>query len=171
MLKKKIINKFGKHYLLGQYKDGTFFYLQAPSWDCGWYWGFGYITTYTNNNRSPENSKDISIHSHFSGLLGKQKIYNAEKHCWELSSEYAHKLSDNKEIDKTVLTEKEEWTLSELVNTAYALKETAEVLGRGGSHTTTNPCQDIIKNEQEVKRINEIVLPAIFKEIENLLIP
>ena len=169
MLKKKVINKFGEHYLLGKYKDGTLFYLKKPSWDCGWYWGFGYITTYTNN-KSPEKSRDISSHSHFDGLLGKQEVYNFEKQTWQLS-EYAHKLSDNKEIAKIVLTENEDWTLCELVRTAYILKETAETLGRGGSHLTKNPCADIIKNEDEVKRINAIVLPAIFKEIENLLMP
>ena len=60
------------------------------------------------------------------------------------------------------------WKFCELVLTAYALKETAEVLGRGGSHMTENPCADIIKNKDEVKRINEIVLPAIFNQIEKL---
>lgn len=168
-MKKKIVNKFGKHYLLGKFKDGNYFYYKTPSWDCGWYWGFGYITTYTNN-KNPELSRDISSHSHFSGLLGKQEVYNHEKQTWQLS-EYAHKLGDNKEIMETVLTEKEDWTLCELVQTAYTLKETAETLERGGSHLTKNPCSDIIKNEAEVKRINEIVLPAIFKEIENILMP
>jgi hypothetical protein len=57
-----------------------------------------------------------------------------------------------------------------LILTAYALKETAEVLGRGGSHCSSNPLADLIKNEIEVKRINEIVLPAIFDEIEKTLI-
>ena len=57
------------------------------------------------------------------------------------------------------------------MQSAYTLKETAETLGRGGSHLTKNPCADIIKNEAEVKRINEIVLPAIFAEIEKILSP
>lgn len=63
------------------------------------------------------------------------------------------------------------WTICELFKTAYALKETAEVLGRGGSHYTTNPCAELIKNVDEVKRINEVVLPQIFEEIYKILIP
>lgn len=43
-------------------------------------------------------------------------------------------------------------------------------MGRGGSHYTTNPLKELIKNEEEVKRINEVVLPAIFLEIEKCFI-
>lgn len=152
MLKKKIVHTFGKHYLLGQYKSGIYFYLNAPSWYCSRYWGFGYIITYENNTY-PEYSRDISSYSHYSGLMGKR----------------AHILNDNPEVKETVLTEGEQWTLSELIDTAYKLRETAEILGRGWSHITSNPCKDIIRNKAEVKRINEVVLPEIFKKIEELL--
>ena len=40
---------------------------------------------------------------------------------------------------------------------------------KGGSHYTTNPCRDIIINSEEVKRINEVVLPALFKEVKTIL--
>lgn len=40
LLAKKTINKFGKHYLLGINKEGKHIWLEEPSWDCGWYWGF-----------------------------------------------------------------------------------------------------------------------------------
>ena len=170
MLKKKIVNQFGKHYLLGRYKDGTFFYLQEPSWDRGRYWGFGYITIYTNNH-APEHSRDIQSHGHFEGLLGKQEVYDSEKGCRKLSSDYVHILKENPEVTEVVLSEKDQWTLSELITSGYALREAAELLGRGDSHYTDNPCSSIIKNEAEVKRINEVVLPAIFKEIEKLLTP
>jgi hypothetical protein len=56
-----------------------------------------------------------------------------------------------------------------LVLTAYTLKNTAEVLGRGGSHMTNNPCKDLIINKDEVTRINNIVLPQIFYELYKLL--
>ena len=61
--------------------------------------------------------------------------------------------------------EKHLWDFCELVKTAYVLKETAEVLGRGGSHYTKNPCASVIKNPDEVKRINEVVLPSIFEQL------
>lgn len=66
------------------------------------------------------------------------------------------------------LTDADTWTFCELIKTFYALKETAEVLGRGGSNYTKNPCAEIIKSKSETKRINEIVLPAIFDAIWKL---
>lgn len=130
-------------YLLGKV-DGENIYLSPPSWDCGWYWGFGYLG---NNN----------CHYHLSGLnQGKnQHFRDALLEHFKGKSIFCH----------DGLT----WTFCELVLTAYSLKETAEILGRGGSHCTTNPVADIIKNENETKRINEVVLPAIFDEIDKTL--
>jgi hypothetical protein len=69
----------------------------------------------------------------------------------------------------TIKDDKDLWTFCELMRTAYTLKETAEVLGRGGSHYTTNPCADIVKNTAETERINGVVLPAIFDAVEDIL--
>ena len=44
-------------------------------------------------------------------------------------------------------------------------------MGRGGSHFTSNPCKNLIINKDEVARINQTVLPAIFEEIYKILIP
>jgi len=120
-------------------------YLSAPSWDCGWYWGFGYLG---NKNR----------HYHVDGLNRYKNI--------DLFDAF------NKHFGASlVVRESQLWRLCELFKTFYTLKETAEVLGRGGSHFTTNPCAAIIKNSDEVTRINTIVLPAIFEEIYKILIP
>jgi len=61
------------------------------------------------------------------------------------------------------------WTVCELFKTFYILNETAEVLGRGGAHYTTNPCKDIIINKDETDRINNVVLPAVFDALYNIL--
>jgi hypothetical protein len=55
-------------YLLGKNRYGELVWLESPTWDCGWYWGFGYVETYTNNKR-PDLARDISSHSHFDGLV------------------------------------------------------------------------------------------------------
>lgn len=144
-MKKEIKNKFGKHYLLGVDSEGKKHYLKAPSWDCGWYWGFGYIHTFT--------TRDIDCHYHFDSFGKESNMFDGFKN----------------QFAESVLTDSELWKLCELMKTFYILKETAEVLGRGGAHYTTNPCCEIIKNESEVERINKVVLPAIFAEIENLL--
>jgi hypothetical protein len=47
MLSKRKSHAFGKDiYLIGKDKSGTNYWLESPSWDCDWYWGFGYIETY-----------------------------------------------------------------------------------------------------------------------------
>jgi len=136
--------KWTKKYYLGKV-DGEKIYISPPSWSCGWYWGFGYLG---NKN----------CHYHLNGLnSGKNQ------HLKDAIVEHFHE-------DSIFCHDGLTWTFTELALTAYALKETAEVLGRGGSHCTTNPLSDLIKNENEVKRINEIVLPAIFDEIEKTLI-
>lgn len=135
--------------------DGAKIYISAPSFDCGWYWGFGYLG---NKNE----------HCHLSSYQTKEHYFKTE------TGEYIHITEKrNKSMydclkDDYILNIKIRqnlWQFCELVATAYSLKETAEILGRGGSHYTTNPAKDIIINSDEVKRINEKVLPAIFDEI------
>lgn len=120
--------------------DGDKIYLSAPSWDCDRYWGFGYL-----------GNKDC--HYHVDGLVEKYNtnLFDAMK------KEFGESLTI-KDDDKL-------WLFCELISTAYTLKETAEVLGRGGAHYSTNPLKELIKNPEEVKRINEKLLPAIFDYI------
>lgn len=118
-------------------------YLSPPSWDCGWYWGFGYLG-------------NEDCHYHVEGLAKDSNLFDGFK------KHFGNSL---------VVRDSQLWTLCELFKTFYILKETAEVLGRGGAHYTNNPCKDIIINTDETKRINEIVLPAIFEAIYKILIP
>lgn len=148
MMKKEIKEIFGKRFLLG-IKDNEKYYLVAPHWDCDWYWGCGYIQTY-NKRKS-----DIDMHQHFDSLF-----FNKNKNGYDAFIEF---------FDDITIDKKEVWILIELMKTVYVLKETAEVLGRGGSHYTTNPCKDIIINTVEVERINKVVLPRLFEEVEKLL--
>ena len=68
LIKKANYRMFGKNiYLIGINSEGEKVFLEQASWDCGWYWGFGYLETYTNN-RQITRSKDISSHSHFSNF-------------------------------------------------------------------------------------------------------
>lgn len=138
----KTLSNYPKNIYIGD-NNGEKIYLSAPSWDCNWYWGFGYLG---NKN----------CHYHVDGLSKDKNLFDAFKEHFGKS---------------LVIRESQLWTICELFKTAYALKETAEVLGRGGSHYTTNPCAELIKNVDEVKRINEVVLPQIFEEIYKILIP
>jgi len=68
-----------------------------------------------------------------------------------------------------IIKESDIWVFAELFSTFYVLRETAEILSRGGSHLTSNPCSEIIINKTEVERINNTVLPAIFDEIYKVI--
>lgn len=79
-MKKKISRAFNKNvYLLGKDTHNTYYWLEEPRWDCGWYWGFGYIETYTYNKR-PDLSRDISSHQHATNFMSKWFIeWNGSK--------------------------------------------------------------------------------------------
>ena len=112
--------------------------------------------TYTNNN-CPERSKDISCHTHFDTTF--------------TSYETLFPGREKSLLDKSVLTDAETWKLYELFKTAYTMRNYSDLLHTHGAHITTNPCADIIGNDNEYKRINADVLPEIFKQIELLLTP
>ncbi len=147
-MKKHIQYSHGKQYLLGKNKDNEYVYLTAPSWDCDWYWGFGYI-------------KKTGSHTHWnSDIVGKQE-----------DGSYCHHLNENKDIVESVLTDSESWKLSELMESFYILRKTAEFYHMGGSHITENPLKDKLKNKSEYNKINNKLLPLIFKEIDKILSP
>lgn len=124
--------------------DGENIYLSAPSWDCDWYWGFGYL-----RNRNCHYHVDGLTKTHNTNLFEAIKKEFGDTLHTELAKDEYRKL----------------WVFCELMQTFYTLKDTAEVLGRGGSNYTTNPHSSLIKNTEEVTRINEKVLPAIFDSI------
>ena len=153
-INKKTIEWHGKTYfLLGIDEDGTKSYLNKASFDCGWYWGFGYINTFTNN-KQPSKSRDIQSHSHLDFML-KQKNLN-----WYDSFKIIFK--------NTVLNDKETWQFVDLMRSFYTLKEAAEVFHSGNSHYTTMDALSL-KDKVIEDKINKDLLPKIFTEIEKLL--
>lgn len=148
-------------------RDRAAIYLEKPSWSCGWYWGFGYL----GNARESYHLESYQQEDRRLELAdGKLKFFTEKRNINMYDA-----LLEDYELNKTLLGEQDKlgsyrklWTFCELALTAYALREAAEVFRRGGSHMTTNPCAEIIKNQDEVKRINETVLPAIFNAIADL---
>jgi hypothetical protein len=154
-MNKKITKAFNKKvYLLGSDKDGVYYWLEEPRWDCGWYWGFGYIETYTNN-KNPEKAKDISSHSHAHNFVSK----------------YFIELNGSKPILKNqTFTNKEGWELSELFSQFYHLSEQAEFWGRGKqnvSETKIRSWEDKILAD----KINQSIIPTITARILDILTP
>jgi len=94
-------------YLLGVDTEGQNVWLEAPSWDCGWYWGFGYVERYTNN-ANPSKAKDITSHTHIDSEFKK-----------------GGKIDMNNGLVETTYTKEDGIRLNELFTEFYALKEGA----------------------------------------------
>ena len=154
-MEKQVKKAFGKNvYLLGADKEGTYYWLEEATWDCGWYWGFGYVETYTNNKR-PDISRDIISHQHFDGLF-----FNGDKMCKDMFDDF---------FTETPLNDSEKLELLELMKTIYNLKEYSDVIYHGGSYITSNPLKELVKNPREYERINKVVLPQLFEKVYKIL--
>lgn len=171
-IEKRVTEAFGKKiYLLGMDTDNKNVWLEAPRWDCGWYWGFGYIERYTNN-QYPEKSSDIISHSHWDmEIIGKREYYDIDKQCWRVPDQYIHHLNENPEIQGSVLSDRESWELADLMASYYTLSKAAELYNRGGSHLTTTKIQNLMKSAINYNNINKIDLPRIFERIDQILTP
>ena len=149
---KKMMYKFGKEaYLLGTDNEGTKYFLESARWDCGWYWGFGYIESYSNNN-APECSRDIASH----------------EHATDFYSDWFG--GDNSRLVKTTFTESEGWELAELLKQFYTLGASAQMFERGGCHISTSKATEkTIQSKYLAKKINEKILPVVFERIYKIL--
>ena len=152
---KRTTKAFGKKvFLLGKAEDGTLYWLEEAKWDCGWYWGFGYIEAYTNN-KNPNMARDIESHEHADHFL----------------SEWFTEWNGSKPrlVEKT-FNDKEGWELTELLQQFYTLRQTAEYFGRGKENCANTSIPDYKKPEL-VKEINEVRMPQIFNRIYEILTP
>ena len=138
--------------------DGEVIYLTDPTWDCGRYWSFGYLG----------NSQE---HYHLENYQSADRVFKLEDGTFGMLTEkrnismYDALIADY-DLEPGIL--KNLWTFCELALTAYALKKTAELYGRGGSHMTTNPCKELLTKPDIVTHINEVELPAIFAELTKI---
>jgi hypothetical protein len=120
-MKKQQSHAFGKTvYLLGADEHGTKYWLEAPSWDCEWYWGFGYIETYTRND-SPSTSKDINSHQHAGDFMDWCMEWNGKEPT----------------LKETTFSNSEAWELCELFSRFEMFKDMAGYYHRGGTHTAS----------------------------------
>ena len=118
--------------------------LTKHSWDCGWYWGFGYLG---NKN----------CHWHTNSRIHQNR------------NEYDFKSSDFTQIkthfQTTWLTQNQWWILRDLFIQAYALKKAAECFVYGG-YQTSDAKDYRITDSELAKTINsklEILLNNIWE--------
>lgn len=130
---------------LGIYEDEKI-YLSKHSWNCNWYWGFGYV----GNSR---------WHFHFETFLSlpdKKRGYGIECDPSNIFSE-------------TWISQKAWWILRDIFIQAYALRRAAEVYQYGGHQTSSPGITDIIKDLEKVAMLNSD-LEKILDTIWNFLL-
>lgn len=127
--------------------DGRGIMLRVPSFDCGWYWGFGYL-----------GNRDCHFHlDHLDSVDSKLANKN-------LYAQLIGLFGDSLTIPREKL-----WTFCEIVETVYALKQAAEVFGRGGSHYNQNPDKDALTVPEYVRHINDELIPMQIRSLWVLL--
>lgn len=163
---------FGKDiYLLGKDESGINYWLESPHWDCSWYWGFGFVETYTNN-RTPSKARDIESHQHIdSSFMGQHYYYDHEKQCFRKGT-YINNIYDSPLLVTTTFNEGTGWQLSELFRQFYLLKDMAAFCykDRPGCHITISPV-DHGSLKEWYDKINKKLIPDITAEVLRLLSP
>lgn len=166
--KKRVTSAFGKNqYLLGVDDQGVKYWLSEPSWDCGWYWGFGYVSTFTNNNK-PDKSRDSSSHEHIdSSFMGESEYYDSKLKCFR-KGEYIHNIFDSPRLASVTFSENEGWELSELFKQFYFLREAAENFGRGKCHIADTKIKSW-EDKPLAEKINKELIPRVTARIIEIL--
>lgn len=136
--------------LFGHTLDGEEIFLTLPTWSCAWYWTFGWM----GNSQLHYHLKSYQLEGGYCGQHRNINMFDALKADYKLCPA----LSNDNDL----------WKFCELVKTVYALLEVAEIFHRGGSHYSSNPCKDLLKSPEQCKHINEVLLPALFKEIDKI---
>lgn len=112
---------------------GDDLYIEKHSWDCGWYWGFGYI-----------GNKDVHTHA---------EVFT-DKLLWH---------SNDKVFENSIFRRDTDfWIFKDLLIQAYALKTCAEVYQNGG-HCITDPLTRIIENKTRAKTVNRDLAKVLDK--------
>lgn len=141
-----------ENYFLGINSNGDKMWLEAPSWCCGWYWGLGYINTY-QQNWSPSKARDILCNTHFDYVFPSSDIFIDE-------------------FNDTPFTRNEKWKIYEYMKELYILRQYSDMMHNNSAYITTGSktLKGNEENYREYNRINSILIPNIWKELEAILI-
>lgn len=158
MLNKQVIHKFNNtYYLLGKDKDGIKWYLQKSTWDCNWYWSFGYVESFTNN-KCPEKSKDIRCHTHLSSLFQE----SSENAFYSLKDFFSESVfEDDDQLFEFI----------DYIKTGYTLRTTAKLFADGHSYYTERAKDSNLIKPELVKEINTVMIPSINDKLDKMLSP
>lgn len=125
-------------------KDNNRYYLRKPHFDCGWYWGLGYLATGRGS------------HLHFDSYFEDKPFYEA----WI-------------DFDDTPFTKDEAYIITDYMRQLYRLREMADMLYLGNTHITSNAKvleQFEEQNTAEYKRINNVLIPTVWNALVDVLL-
>lgn len=137
------MEQFPENVILGKNEHGVI-NLRRPSFDCDWYWGFGYL-----GNRI--------IHYHLSGIGEGENINFHDALTKHFGDSFI--IKDGKDI----------WQFAEIVQSIYTLKKAAELFHLGGAHYTTNPDAEMLKKSDWEREINEVLIPQQIASMYKIL--
>ena len=144
---RKTTRQGDKFALLGKKSNGDKVYLQKASYDCDWYFGFGYIAVFE------ENRSEQSTHTHWDSYF--------------TGSSHVEPNHIKEEFEETPFTDKELWVLCDLMKTFYSLKETSGIYNRGNSHLT-GETHGMIENEEMKQKVDRDTYKVIH-EVQDLV--
>lgn len=134
-------------------------YLSKPSFDCEWYWGFGYL-----------GNKDC--HYHLSDYDNKDRLlYNDSEETVLVTEKRNINMYDALLADYNLspAIEKNLWVFCELALSIYTLKDCAELFSQGGSHMTTNPDRSKLKSTTMYDRLTYDLIPMQCQTLWDLI--
>ena len=151
---------------LGKLKgEETRVYLEGFSWDCGWYYGGGYITTrhmHTHFNGCFLDTVDDRGHSlgnfvspwYKGNFPGESKEIGNGASVWEDLAFF---------LDDPQFTTDEWWRIKDIYKQFYAIQEAAATFQHGGHCTNADRTDGEINKEMAEKlniHIQDIIIPA-----------
>ena len=125
-------------------KDNNGYYLRKPTFDCGWYWGLGYLATGRGS------------HLHFDSYFKETPFYDA----WV-------------DFDDTPFTKEEAYIITDYMRQLYTLRRMADMLHCGNTNITSNAKaleQFAEQNTAEYKRINNVLIPTVWNALVDVLL-
>jgi len=132
-------------------------YLDKPTWDCNWYWSFGYL-----------GSKNC--HYHLSGYNSKTHVFTTDKgelkHITESRNKHMYYcLLEDYELNDTI--KENLWSFCEQARTIYTIKDAYEVIHRGGSNYTHHPLKNKVKDSRKASSWATKLLPELLQRFWN----
>jgi hypothetical protein len=129
--------------------DNADIYITKPSFDCDWYWGFGYLGNEDEHYHLSFYQRDPADYSRIRNI----NMRDALLQDYDLAPPIRTHL----------------WTFCELTRSIYILKESAELFHRGGAQYAPNPLRDRLFDESLYEKLTFDLLPVLCQEFWNLV--